>query len=86
MRDNPRDTGKIRFTKPPMVSRQNASTMRSMAWNGAIPAVEAGIEEAMTQLHYTGITNLSANGWTWAVGGLYTKKRYLPGGIPSWEA
>src|SRR5262245_33484865 len=59
-----------------LTSSQNVSTMRSMAWNNALTVVEAGVEEALTQLHYTGITNLSANSWTYA-SGLYNKTRTL---------
>src|SRR5437588_11779093 len=36
---------------------------RSLAWNTAIPVLEAGIEEALAHLHQDG-TNLSANSWT----------------------
>jgi hypothetical protein len=46
-----------------LVSSQNYSVMRSLAWNSTIPILEAGLEEGMTQIHYNGITNLSANGW-----------------------
>jgi len=52
-----------------LVSSQNASTMRSMAWNSAIPVVESGVEAALTHLHYQGVTNLVSNGWQPAVGG-----------------
>jgi hypothetical protein len=47
-----------------LVSSQNYSVMRSLAWNSAIPLVEAGAEEALSQLHLNGITNLASNGWT----------------------
>jgi hypothetical protein len=62
-----------------LVSSQNHSVMRSLAWNSAIPLVEAGAEEALTQLYYNGITNLSANGWeaTSEYGGSYYKRRQL---------
>ncbi|MBI3192301.1 MAG: hypothetical protein HYZ36_06505, partial [Pedosphaera parvula] len=46
-----------------LTSAQNQSTMRSLAWNSTMPVLEAGIEEALTQLYYTGGTNLSKNGW-----------------------
>jgi hypothetical protein len=63
-----------------LVSSQNYSVMRSLAWNSTIPILEAGAEEALTQLHHHGITNLSANGWV-AVssehGPAYYKKRFL---------
>src|SRR6185503_2211550 len=56
------------------------AVMRSLAWNGTVPVLEAGVEEALTQIHYTGITNLSANGWTYTIGGVYRKERPLGGG------
>jgi hypothetical protein len=46
-----------------LVSNQNRSVMRSMAWNSSIPVVEAGVEEALTQVNYVGSTNLNSNGW-----------------------
>jgi len=52
-----------------LVSSQNASTMRSLAWNSALPVVEAGVEAALTHLHYQGVTNLVSDGWQPAVGG-----------------
>jgi len=63
-----------------MVSNQNQSVMRSLSWNTAIPVVEAGIEEALTQIYYNGITNLSANGWTYGIDTYYHKTRDLGGG------
>ena len=47
-----------------LVSNQNRSVMRSLAWNSAIPVVEAGVEEALTQLNYTPVVNMEANGWS----------------------
>ena len=47
-----------------LVSNQNRSVMRSMAWNSSIPVVEAGVEEALTQLNYTAVVNMAANGWS----------------------
>src|SRR5512145_2790417 len=46
-----------------LVSSQNVSTMRSLAWNSAVPVLEAGIEEALTHLKYRGITNLYSDNW-----------------------
>lgn len=63
-----------------LVSQQNRSVMRSLAWNSAMPVLESGVEEALTQLHFNGITNLSANGWTLIVGGGYFKSRALGDG------
>jgi hypothetical protein len=52
-----------------MVSNQNVSTMRSLAWNSSMPVVEAGVEAALTHLHYKGATNLYSEGWAPVVGG-----------------
>jgi hypothetical protein len=57
-----------------LVSRQNYSTVRSQAWNGVIPVIEAGIEDAMAHLNAHGSTNLACDGW-YAVGGLYAMRR-----------
>jgi hypothetical protein len=59
-----------------LVSGQNTTVMRSLAWNSTIPVLEAGVEEALTQLHYTGITNLPANGWSYYLG-KYRKERMI---------
>ncbi len=45
-----------------MVSNQNYSTMRSLAWNAATPLAEAGIEEALT--HLNDDSSLTANNWS----------------------
>jgi len=55
---------------------QNRMSTRSQYWNAALPVAEAGLEEALTQLHYTGVTNLSANGWT-VTNGWYFKQNYV---------
>jgi hypothetical protein len=47
-----------------LVSGQNRSVMRSLAWNSAIPVLEAGIEEALTHLSYHDVENLSGHGWS----------------------
>jgi hypothetical protein len=63
-----------------LVSSQNVSTMRSLAWNSAVPILEAGVEEALTHLKYRGITNLSTDNWTYTTtqyGAGYFKKRSL---------
>ena len=46
-----------------LVSNQNQTVFRSMSWNASIPVVEAGVEEAMTHLHYSGSVNLASDGW-----------------------
>src|SRR5947209_5191332 len=58
-----------------LVANQNRSTFHSLTWNTCIPIMEAGVEEALTQLHYNGITNLLSNQWTIGADGLYHKKR-----------
>src|ERR1043166_6032396 len=60
-----------------MVSLQHRSAVRSLAWNSCIPVLEAGIEEALTQIHYCGISNLNANGWTKSSDGLYHRTRTI---------
>jgi Tfp pilus assembly protein PilX len=57
-------------------STQNKMAVRSQSWNGAMPAAEAGLEEALMQLHESGTTNLSANSWT-LTNGWYYKKNYV---------
>ena len=63
-----------------MVSNQNRSTMRSLSWNSAVPIVEAGLEEGLTQIYFNGITNLTANDWSLGADGFYHKSRDLGGG------
>jgi len=47
-----------------MVSVQHQSTLRSQSWNSAVPAMEAGVEEALTQIYHHGTTNFStSDGW-----------------------
>src|SRR5438874_1046651 len=64
-----------------LVSNQNRTVFRSMAWNSVIPVVEAGVEEALTQLHYTGANNLAANGWASSGDGFYHKTNDLGNGF-----
>jgi hypothetical protein len=71
-----------------LVSSQNRSVMRSMAWNSAIPVLEAGVEEALTQLRYwdvgtrgfagqdgttPNVAGLHSNGWI-PINGHYAKE------------
>ena len=56
---------------------QNRVASRSQCWNAALPAAEAGLEEALTQLRVTGGTNLATNGWTVATNGWYYKKNFV---------
>jgi hypothetical protein len=67
-----------------LVSNQNVSTMRSLAWNSTVPVLESGVEEALTHIHDrlynhvgTDITDLSGNGWTQGVDGWYHKTRSI---------
>ena len=65
-----------------LVSNQNRSVMRSMAWNSSIPVVEAGVEEALTQLNYTAVVNMAANGWSpLSADGFYHKINDLGNGF-----
>src|SRR5215510_9040175 len=58
-----------------LTSNQNLSVFRSKTWNDGIPVAEAGVEEALTQLHAYGTTNFAANSWTWGTDGCYHKRR-----------
>jgi hypothetical protein len=56
-----------------LVSSQNQSVMRSLAWNSGVPILEAGVEEALTHLKYHEVTQLNRNGWQ-PVNGCYVKE------------
>ena len=59
-----------------LVANQNRSTYNSLTWNTCIPVLEAGVEEALNQIHYHGIDNLAANQWTYnPADGQYHKTR-----------
>jgi hypothetical protein len=60
-----------------LISTNNRAVARSQAWNAGVPVMEAGVEEAMTQLHYTGTTKLSSNNWSFGRDGYYHKTRYV---------
>src|SRR5439155_9018606 len=45
------------------ISSRNTIAMRSLAWNNAMPVLEGGIDEALTQLHDYSET-LTSNGWS----------------------
>jgi len=65
-----------------LISARNQGSMRALAWNSAIPVLEAGIEEALTHLN-DDKGNPSANSWTpTQVGGhkAYWKRGELPDG------
>ena len=48
-----------------LVEYQNRSVMRSQFWNSAIPAAEAGVEEALAHLNYLGDSDRATNGWAY---------------------
>lgn len=58
-----------------MVTNQNNTVARSQAWGEAIPVAESGVEEALTQIHYCWIDNLTTNSWTLGTDGYYHKNR-----------
>jgi hypothetical protein len=60
-----------------LVSNQNLSIMRSMAWNSAISVAEAGVEEAMAHLN-ANTTNRVQDGWS-SNGTNVVKERVLAG-------
>jgi len=62
-----------------LVSSHNTSVMRAQAWNQGISMLESGIEEALTQIHYNGITNFAVNGWV-STNGLFMKNRTIGDG------
>ena len=59
-----------------LTANQHQSVFRSMTWNEGVPIAEAGIEEALTQLHYNGTATFSAS-WTLGVDGCYHKQRTI---------
>jgi len=56
-----------------LTSAQNWAVTRSQQWHSIVPVMEAGVEEAFTQLYHGG-SNLSANGWV-LTSNAYTKSR-----------
>ena len=61
-----------------LVANQNRRTYHSQTWSTCIPVLEAGIEEALTQIHFQGIDNLGANQWSFNAGDqLYHKTRQV---------
>jgi len=61
-----------------LTSSQNRAVMRSQQWHSIVPVMEAGVEEALTQIHYNS-TNLSADGWI-LNNNAYTKTRSFGAG------
>src|SRR2546428_119674 len=46
-----------------LINNRNQSAMRAMAWNSAIPVLEAGIEEALTHFNEDRINGPDYNFW-----------------------
>ena len=65
-----------------LVEGLNASVARSQSWNQAIPVLESGLEEGLTQLYCAGTNSslLTSNAWTHGADGLYHKTRTFPDG------
>jgi hypothetical protein len=64
-----------------MLKSQHKFTYRSQVWNDCVATCEAGVEEAMSHINYSGTTsNFAINGWTFS-GGYYRKQRNLNGGF-----
>src|SRR5947207_8005520 len=62
-----------------LVANQNRTTYHSQTWSACIPVLEAGVEEALTQLNSNngeGLTGATSHGWTLA-NGLYSKTRVV---------
>src|SRR5437773_1680786 len=67
-------TGLVGFTLAAyltLLRSQNYNTVRSQAWNATIPVIEAGLEDALSQLNTHGSTNLACDGWTVTADGIY---------------
>ena len=61
-----------------LVQGQNSSITRSQAWNGAMPVIEAGIEDALTHINNHGSTNLACDGWVYnSINRTYSMTRYV---------
>ncbi len=60
-----------------LAANENQAVWRSQTWNACVPVMEAGVEEALTQIYHTGATNLSANNWIRGTDGYYRKTRYV---------
>ena len=59
-----------------LLTSQNQAVARSQAWNSAMPLIEAGLEDGLTQLNTHGSTNLECDGWTYS-GSVYWMNRTL---------
>jgi len=64
-----------------MLRSQHKFTHRSQVWNDCMPLCEAGIEEAMAHLNYSGtLNNFAINGWALS-GNCYRKEINVNGSI-----
>src|ERR1041385_4699691 len=59
-----------------LVANQNRTTYHSLSWNSCVAVMEAGVEEALTQIYYNDIAHLGNNQWTYS-DGLYHKSSFL---------
>lgn len=57
-----------------LVEAQNSSVMRSQTWNSAIPAAEAGVEDALSHLNTIGEAWRATNGYV-LTGNMFTVSR-----------
>lgn len=67
-----------------LVSNENQAVARDQDWNTCVPIMEAGVEEALSQIHYCSAslsssnwTALSSNNWTLGADGYYHKTRNI---------
>src|SRR5438876_5314091 len=63
-----------------LVANQNRTTYHSQSWTGCIPVLEAGIEEALTQLNVNngeGVANAESHGWTLMTNGYYYRSQIV---------
>jgi hypothetical protein len=61
-----------------LMLNESTAVARSQSWNACVPVMEAGVEEAMAQIHYCqNSTNLSSNNWTLGTNGCYQKTRTI---------
>src|SRR5512147_2933358 len=63
-----------------LMRSQHVSSFRSQAWNAALAAAEAGVEESLAQLNPAALlfaTNMDrgANGWSLGADGMYHSPR-----------
>ncbi len=65
-----------------LINTERRTIGRDQAWNSVIPMCEAGVEDAMAHLNYTGTTNLGVDGWA-LTSGSYLRTNALPGGYYS---